>query len=171
MLGYSIAAIVALGGMAVLLGAGYVALETIVGVAVAMAAVGVFLLLIASGIWIIASRRGRSTGQSITEHDAWTNVARDEELLRSMLGMTNNNAKPDFTRPGPRIHLSPQSDAVSGFDDPKIVMAAAFAMLGLLGPGRLIRTVRTATALASVAALANRAVNEHRDKQGTNGAP
>lgn len=171
MLGYLIAAIVALGGMGVLLGAGYVALEPVVGVPLAMAAVGVCLLLAASTLWVIANRRGRSTGHSISEHDAWTNVARDEELLRSMLGMNNIAPKTGSVRPGPRIHPSPQSDSAYGFDDPKVVVAAAFAMLSLLGPFRILRVIRTATAVASVAALANRAINEHRDKEGTDRAP
>ena len=171
MLGYFIASIVALGGIAVLLGAGYVALEAVVGVPLAMTAVGVFLLIVASIIWIVASRRGRSTGQSITEHEAWNNVSRDEESLRTMLGMNTKEPKPDFARPGPRIHPSPQSDSAYGFDDPKVVVAAAFAMLSLLGPFRILRAVRTATAVASVAALANRAINEHRDKQGTDRTP
>ena len=171
MLGYLIAAVVAFGGVAILLGAGYVALEAIVGVSVALAVVGVFLLVVASVIWILANRRGRSTGQSITEHDAWENVARDEELLRSKLGMNNNETKPDSKRSEPRTRPSPQTDSDEGLDDPMVLVAAGFAMLGMLGPGRLFRTVRIATALASVTALANRALNEHRDKQGTQGAP
>lgn len=161
MLGYFIAAIVALGGLAILLGAGYVALEAIVGVSIALTAVGVCLLLIASLIWIIANRREKGTGEPMTEDDVRKNVARDEDLLRSKLGMTNDEDKPNFERPGPRTRSSPQFDSFKSLDDPKVLMAAGFALLGLLGPGRLFRTVRIATALASIAALASRAITEH----------
>lgn len=171
MLGSLLAAIVAIGGMAVLLGAGYVELKAIVGVSLAMAAVGVCLLLIASFIWIIAIRRGKGTGHAMTEHDAENSAARDQELLRSMLGMTNNEAEPGLTHPGPRIRPLRGSNAINGLDDPKVLMAAGFAMLGLLGPGGLLRALRTAASLASVAALANRAVNEHRHKKGTESGP
>ncbi len=171
MMGYLVAAIVALGGLAVLLGAAYVALEAVVGASLAMAAVGVFLLLAASLIWIVSYQRGKSKGQVMTEHDAWKNVARDEEMLRSLLGLTNDEDKPNFKRPGPSTQPSPQSNAMEGFDNPKVAMAAGFALLGLLGPGRLFKTVRIATALASVAALAHRAINEHAEKQGTQRAP
>lgn len=171
MLGHLVAAIVALGGLAVLLGAGYVALEVIVGASIAMVLVGVFLLLSASLIWFIANQHGKSTGRAMTERDARKIAARDGELLRSMLGMTNDDPEPNSKRSRPRIQSSPESDAIKGLDNPKVAMAAGFALLGLLGPGRLFRTVRIATALASVAALANRAIIEHRDKQGTQRAP
>jgi hypothetical protein len=52
-----------------------------------------------------------------------------------------------------------------------VLMAAGFALLGLLGPGRLLRTIRIATALASATALANRAISEHQDKRGTHLSP
>lgn len=165
MLGYLIAAIVALGGMVVLLGAGYVALEAIAGVAIALSAVGVSLLLIASIIVIIANRRGRSTGHAPTEEDVRESAASDEELLRARLRLSNKGAKQSFEGP------ASQSDAVKGLENPKVAMAAGFALLGLVGPGRLFRTVRIATALWSMAALAHRAINEHGDKKATPGSP
>jgi len=170
MLGCLIAVIVALGGLAILLGAGYVALETIVGVPIAMAATGAFLLLIASLIWLIARQRGKSTESTTTEREVRGYIARDKELLSSMLGINNNEAE-SARRSGPRVRPSAQTASSVNLDNPKVLMAAGFALLGLLGPGRLFRTIRIATALASVTALANRAISEHQDKQGTQQAP
>lgn len=168
MLGFLVAAIVALGGLMILLGAGFVALEAIVGVSIAMVAVGVFLLFIAITIWILASQRGKGTGEAMTENETQQRAAKDEEELRSMLGMTREEDKPSSNRPGPRTHSSLQPDSADGLDNPKVVLAAGVALLGLLGPGRLFRSMRFAAALASITALAYRAVNE-RERSGTPG--
>ena len=163
MLGYLIAAIVALGGLAILLGAGYVTLEPIVGVPYAMAAVGVFLLLIASLIWLVANQKSKGTDDSLTEPEARKNAERDAEKLRSALGLTDED-EPDDTPAGPHSQDSEQSDVTRALKDPKVAIAAAVATLGLVGPGRLFRTVRIAAGIASIAAIANRVISDNEKK-------
>jgi hypothetical protein len=170
MLGCLVATIVALSGLAVLLGAGYVAFEAIVGVPVAMAATGAFLLMLASLIWLIARQRGKSTESTTTEREVSGYITRDKELLSSMLGITNSEAEPT-RRSGPRVRSSAHTAPSVNLESPMVLMAAGFALLGLLGPGRLLRTIRIATALASATALANRAISEHQDKRGTHLSP
>ncbi|MCC5785291.1 MAG: hypothetical protein JJU33_01165 [Phycisphaerales bacterium] len=162
MLGYLIAAIVALGGLSILLGAGYVTLVPIVGVPYAMAAVGVFLLLIASLIWLVASQKGKGTDDTLTEHQARENAERDAEQLRSALGLTDD--EPDAKPGGPPTQTSEQSDVTKALKDPKVAIAAAVATLGLVGPGRLFRTVRIAAGIASIAAIANRVISDNEKK-------
>lgn len=50
-------------------------------------------------------------------------------------------------------------------------MSAGFEMIGLLGLGRIFKTVRIATTLAHIGSVTNRAINEHRDKPGTQRTP
>ncbi len=167
LLGYFVAAIIAFGGLMALLGAGYVALEEVVGASLAMVAVGAVLLLIASAVWLIARGRGRGTGEDLSEHDARSRLVRDEEMLLRKLGMNTDEAKAGTSGDERRVARATVPESVTGIDNPKVILAAGFAMLGLLGPVRLLRTVRIATAVGSIAALANRAINEHRDKRGT----
>lgn len=165
-LGSLIAGLVALGGLATLSGAGYIALEAFVGGTTALAVIGGILLLVATVILIIANRRGSRGGASLPEKDARKNVAKDEEMLRSMLGMNKDEPKNDGVRAAPRTPPTPEFDFGVMLNNPKLLMAAGIAMLGLLGPGRMFRTVRLATAIGSIAALANRVMKEQRETRG-----
>lgn len=166
LMGALFAAILALGGMAILLGAGYVALEAIVGVPTAMAIIGAFLLIVASIIWIIAQQKGANPHDGVTEIEARKQAARDEESLRAALGLTQQDGSSSgHATPGAR--MARPATPVPPLDAPKVLMAAGFAALGLLGPVRLLRTVRIATTLASITALAKRAIDERPDAQVT----
>lgn len=164
--GSLIAGLVALGGLATLSGAAYIALEAFVGDTIALAAIGGLLLLVATVIWAVANRRGSRGGASLPEKEARKNVAKDEAMLRSMLGLNDDEPRNDGARPRPRTPPSPEFDIGVMLENPKLLMAAGIAMIGLLGPGRMFRTLRLATAIGSIAALANRVMKEQRETQG-----
>lgn len=165
------AAFVALGGMAVLLGAGFVALEAVIGVSLALTAVGLFLLIVASVIWMVAKKQGKSMVESVSESEVREHDASDEQRLVSQLGITNDEERPKMNEAGTQYRSAAESDSTNNFDNPKVALAAGFAMLGLLGPGRMFRTVRLASSVGSIIALTGRAISNQQHKESTPSRP
>lgn len=159
--GYFAAATLAALGLCVLLGAGYIAIVEFVGPAIALGAIGALLLLIATVVALVARRHGRTPENGITEASTREKVARGEKLLLSMLGFSDadNDAQKQ------RAQVRDETPSNTSLNDPKVMLAAGFAVLGLLGPGRVFRTIRIASAIGSVVALANRAVVDSRNAQ------
>ncbi|TVQ62437.1 MAG: hypothetical protein EA379_05270 [Phycisphaerales bacterium] len=160
--GFFAAATLAVLGVAGLLGAGYVVMAERFGSPIALGAVGVTLLLIAASVALIASRHARSSEQGVTEASTRECILKGEEMLRSVLGITDvdNEAREKSA------HTRDDGPVNTNLDSPKVMMAAGFAVLGLLGPGRVFRAIRIATAVGSLAALANRAITDSRNKEG-----
>lgn len=166
MLGNAIGVVMACFGFSILLGAGYIALEPVVGVPVAMVAVGVTLIAVAAAISIIAGLRSKGPDRVTTEQDAQARVERVEQLLRSTLGLTNKTpeSEPRLTSREQSPQSTPHSETFKGFDDPKVLLSAAVAIIGLLGPRSVFRSMRIAAALGSASTVMTKLVADSKSQ-------
>ncbi len=163
-IGYACAAALTVAAVIGLLCAAYLALIPYLGYAGALAALSGAGLGCALVVLLVTRNYAGKSTPAIPDSELREEIDVKKEQLRETIGISD---KDDHSQSG--SHYS--SNGSAHFEskiDPKLIAAAGIAAAGFLGPLRIFRSIRFAAALASTAALVNKAVQQNSNGNGHN---
>lgn len=138
-----------------LAGALYIMLVPRFGAPGALAAVSGLGLVLAGAVWSIARQTARGGVSGWKEQALRRSIEKQREDLSIAIGTAEpkvDDASPQSVPPSP-------SSAATMLSDPKVLVAAAVAVVGLIGPWRALRAMQLASALAATTAFARRSTD------------
>ncbi len=174
-------ALVILAGAGLLVAAITLLIAVELGSPAALAIVGGLLCFAgAIGLWRMASPSSKAHKQGREGLTGVDHVPTREELKRRALKadveLREALSPKDDSKRGSDGGASPSSDASilpgwirTAVENPEAVASGAFALLSVLGPGRVVRTISKAASFAAIAASLKKVITEASEKTHQNG--
>jgi hypothetical protein len=159
--GVAAATVLALIALCGLHGALFLILAPYWGAAGALAAVSALGLCIAALGVVSVHGYAKKIGPALSAEQIEREIDLEEQRLRATFGVHDQDKESTNGQ-----YMPHKSDANgSPWGDPKVLSAVGIATAGLLGPTRILRTVRMTAGIVSTVALVNRALHEYQAQE------